>query len=185
VRSALAWLQRNIGNSEGFALDELAADVQARMSDHAGFVCHAEEVPGALEASRTLNREIAARGVNIDEPRRLSEGVLRVQTALLSEAVLAALDHYIRDSGGSRGARMLCAANGTSTPSSRLGDLDQYRFLTESPAHRQEKILLRYRPETGMEIFKRPLRPIEDTGKIYFEKNWGAYLTGAIYPADE
>lgn len=185
VRSALAWLRRNMGNREGFALDELAADVQGRMSDHAGFVCHIEEVHGALEAARVLNRKIAERGVNIDEARHLSEGVLRVQTALLSEAVLAALDHYIRDAGGSRGARMLCATNGTSTPSSRLGDLDQYRFLPEDPAHRQEKILLRYRPETGIEIFKRPLRPIEDTGKIYFEKNWGAYLTGTIYPADE
>jgi hypothetical protein len=107
-----------------------------------------------------------------------------VQTALLSEAVLAALDHYIRDSGGSRGARMLCSADGTSTPASRQGDLEQYRFLTEAAPHRQEKILLRYRPETGMEIVKRPLRPIEDTGKIYFEKNWGAFLTGAIYPED-
>ncbi len=184
VRTALAWLQHNMGNTEGLALDELAKDIQARMSDHAGFICHVDQVPLALEAARALNHDIAKCGVHISEPRHLSEGVLRVQTALLSEAVLAALDHYIRDSGGSRGARMLCSADGSNTPSSREGDLDQYRFRAESTPHRQEKILLRYRPETGMEIFKRPLRPIEDTGKIYFEKNWRAFLTGAIYPED-
>jgi len=108
---------------------------------------------------------------------------LRTQTALLSEAVLAALDYYIRESGGSRGARMLCSANGTSTPAARQVNLEQIRFLAESTPHRQEKIL-RYCPETGMEVFKRPLRPIEDTGKIYFEKNWAAFLTGTIYPED-
>ena len=34
-----------------------------------------------------------------------------------------------------------------------------------------------------MTVYTRPLRGIEDTGKIHFEKNWGAYLTGEIYPA--
>lgn len=184
LRSAIACLRRNTDNTEGFSLDELANDVQTRMSDHAGFVCHVDEVPLALEAAQALNQDIATRGVNICEPRHLSEGILRVQTALLSEAVLAALDYYIRDSGGSRGARMLCSVDGTSTPAARQGNLDQYRFLTESTLHRQEKILLRYHPESGMEVFKRPVRPIEDTGNIYFEKNWGAFLTGAIYPAD-
>ena len=43
-------------------------------------------------------------------------------------------------------------------------------------------MILRYTPEAGMTIFERPLRTIEDTGKIYFEKNWGAFLTGEIYP---
>jgi succinate dehydrogenase/fumarate reductase flavoprotein subunit len=184
LRSAINWLQSNTGNADGFSLDDLAHEVQARMSDHAGFVCHADEVPRALEDARSLNRAIATRGIHISEPRHLSEAVLRAQTALLSESVLAALDYYIRDSGGSRGARMLCSESGSSTPVTRLGYLEQYRFLSESTAHRQEKILLRYRPETGMDVFKRPLRPIEDTGKIYFEKNWGAFLTGAIYPDD-
>ena len=99
----------------------------------------------------------------------------------MSEAVLCALDHYIRQGGGSRGARMLCAKEGTHAPDSRLGPLDDYRFLAEKETHRQEKILLRYTPEGRMQISERPLRPIEDTGKIYFEKNWGAYLTGEIY----
>ena len=79
---------------------------------------------------------------------------------------------------------MLCSGDGEQAPSSRLGTLDGFRFLPENPAHRQEKILLRYRPDAGMQVFKRPLRGIEDTGRIYFEKNWGAYLTGTIYPGD-
>ena len=79
---------------------------------------------------------------------------------------------------------MLCADQGTHTTETRLGPLDGYRFLAEKETQRQEKILLRYDPEKGMQISERALRPIEDTGKIYFEKNRGAYLTGAIYPEE-
>jgi hypothetical protein len=77
---------------------------------------------------------------------------------------------------------MLCAEQGTHAPDSRLGRLDGYRFLAENESHRQKKILLRYASESGMQVSERSLRPIEDTGKIYFEKNWGAFLTGEIYP---
>ena len=182
LRSSLTWLDHNVGNTDGIALDDLASEIQERMSDHAGFVCHVDEVPSALAAAGELNRRIAREGVNINEPRKLSEGILRVQTALLSEAVLCALDYYIHRGGGSRGARMLCADQGTHTPETRLGLLDGYRFLAEKETQRQEKILLRYDSEKGMQISERALRPIEDTGKIYFEKNWGAYLTGSIYP---
>ena len=184
LRRALDWFARNVGNEDGLALDDVALEIQARMSDHAGFICHADAVPAALEAARALNRRIAERGVRVADHKHIYEGILRTQTALLSEAVLHALDHYIRDGGGSRGARMLCTDGGMQAPSSRLGPLDGFRFLPEDPAHRQEKILLRYRPDAGMQVFKRPLRGIEDTGRIYFEKNWGAYLTGTIYPGD-
>lgn len=181
LRPALAWLRRNLGNRDGVEIDALASEVQARMSDSAGFVCRADDVAAALAAARRLNRRIAEHGVNIGEARRLSEGVLRAQTALVSEAVLCALDHYIARGGGSRGARMLCAEHGSKTPDARCGRLEAYRFLAEQPAQRGEKILLRYSPQQGMEVRERALRPIEDTGKIYFEKNWGAFLTGEIY----
>ena len=181
LHQPLAWLRRNVGNSAGIALDVLASEVQSRMSDCAGFVCRAGDVAPALAAARQLNRRIAEHGVNIVEPRQISEGVLRAQTALLSEAVLCALDHYVGRGGGSRGARMLCAEHGTETPDARSGRLDGYRFLAEQPALRNEKILLRYTPQQGMQVCERALRPIEDTGKIYFEKNWGAFLTGEIY----
>ncbi len=185
LRRSLAWFVRNVGNDAGLALDDVACEIQARMSDHAGFICHVDAVPGGLEAARDLNRRIAEHGVNITDHKHVYEGILRAQTALLSEAVLFALDYYIRDGGGSRGARMLCSGDGRQIPASRLGELDGFRFLPENPEHRQEKILLRYHPDTGMQIRKRPLRPIENTGEIYFEKNWGAYLTGAIYPEDK
>ncbi|MDR0578054.1 MAG: FAD-binding protein [Candidatus Accumulibacter sp.] len=184
LRRALAWFARNVGNEDGLALDEVANEIQARMSDHAGFVCHVDAVPAALEGARELNRRIAGRGLRIPDHKRIDEGILRAQTALLSEAVLHALDYYIRDGGGSRGARMYCSAQGGQAPATRLGPLDDFRVLPENLAHRREKILLRYHPDTGMQTSKRPLRGIDDTGKIYFEKNWGAYLTGAIYPED-
>ena len=138
-------------------------------------------MPSALTAARALNQKIAEEGVYVPEMRKLTEGVLRVQTAWLSEAILCALDYYIKDGGGSRGARMFCSKNGVEKPDARVEKLDVYRFVPEKSEHRHEKILLRYCPETGIEVFKRPIKGIEDTGKIYFEKNWGAFLTGAIY----
>jgi len=182
LAASLGWLARNVGNAKGIKLDALGEEIQNRMSDCAGFVCRTNEVEPALAAARKLNERIARDGVYIDEDRHISDGVLRVQTALLSEAVLAALAHYIEQGGGSRGARMLCAPGGTKAPMARLGALDGYRFLAENEAQRSEKIRLRYDPQAGMQISERPLRPIEDTGKIYFEKNWGAFLTGEIYP---
>ncbi|WP_319243434.1 FAD-binding protein [uncultured Propionivibrio sp.] len=183
LTGALAWFRKNsTENHKGLALPDVAREIQDRMSDHAGYICHVDTVGGALEAARDLNRRIAAHGVRIPDFTHLYEGVLRAQTALLSEAVLAALDFYVRDGGGSRGARMLCDRAGVPVPSSRLGELEEFRIRPENTAHRTEKILLRYRPGHGFEISKRALRGIEDTGKIYFEKNWGAYLTGAIYP---
>jgi hypothetical protein len=68
-------------------------------------------------------------------------------------------------------ARMLCAEQGMHAPDSRLGRLDGYRFLAENESHRQGKILQRYSFESEMQVCERSLRPIEDTGKIYFEKN--------------
>ncbi len=184
LKRSLAWLERNFGNASGIDLAALASETQNRMSDCAGFICRADEVPAALAAARQLNERIHAVGVNIGDAKHLSEGVLRVQTAWLAEAVLAALDSYIKAGGGSRGARMLCAAHGNQTPDSRGGALDAYRFIAENGAQRQEKILVRYDRAKGIEVFTRPLRGIEDTGKIFFEKNWGAFLTGEIYPPD-
>jgi succinate dehydrogenase/fumarate reductase flavoprotein subunit len=182
LRGALAWLQRNIGNEAGIDLDALASEVQGRMSDCAGFVCRAEAVAPALAAARALNDRIDRAGVRIADPKDLSVGVPRVQTALLSEAVLAALDFYIGRGGGSRGARMLCARHGTRVPETRSGALEDHRFLAEDETHRARKILVRRAPDGRLQISERAVRPIEDTGKIYFEKSWGAYLTGAIYP---
>ena len=79
---------------------------------------------------------------------------------------------------------MLCDKSGIPVPSSRLGALEEFRIRPENTSHRAEKILVRYLPGKGFELAKRTLRDLEDTGKIYFEKNWGAYLTGTIYPGD-
>jgi succinate dehydrogenase/fumarate reductase flavoprotein subunit len=181
VLHALEWLQRNVGNGSGIALEDLEREVQDRMSDKAGFVCQVDEVAAALQAARALNQRVAQRGVHIAEARRLSEGLLRVQMALLSEAVLTALNFYIEQGGGSRGARMLCASSGPQQPQARRAILQAYRFLAEQQQRRDEKIILRYDPGLGMQISVRDVRQIEDTGKIHFEKNWAAYLTGDIY----
>ena len=61
----------------------------------------------------------------------------------VSEAVLSALDFYIRNGGGSRGARAICADNGTQGPEASVEDLSRFRFVEEQEQDRHEKILVR------------------------------------------
>ncbi|MFS8085148.1 MAG: FAD-binding protein, partial [Acidobacteriota bacterium] len=99
IQHALGWLDANVGNTDGIGLGELALEVQQRMSECAGFVCRVEDVAPALSAARALNKSIAELGVRIAGPKDISEGILRAQTALVSEAVLCTLEHYIRQGG--------------------------------------------------------------------------------------
>ena len=100
--------------------------------------------------------------------------------ALASEAVLAALDFFIRNGGGSRGARAICDPEGESLPLTGSGPLQEYRFRKEREAHREEQIVVRLDGET-MTISTRPNRTLDESAKSFFERDWPAWLAGAIY----
>jgi succinate dehydrogenase / fumarate reductase flavoprotein subunit len=154
--------------------------VQARMSDHAGLFCRAADVARALAEARALNARIRTHGIRPARPAEAPRALQWQQMALASEAVLTALDAYIRAGGGSRGARAICAADGTSVPVTADGHLEDFRFRPEDPAHRAEQIAVtlegdRFRLET------RPVRSFDDTARPFFERDWPAWLTGRIY----
>ncbi|WP_297103121.1 FAD-binding protein [uncultured Devosia sp.] len=161
-------------------IKSVRASVQARMSDHAGIICDAAGVASALAEARQLNAEIARHGIGYAHAGEAIRAAQWQQMALASEAVLAALDHYIRNGGGSRGARTICDPLGEAEPSTRHGPLEQYRFRKEWPEHREEQIVVRF-DGTAMVISTRPNRSLDETEKSFFERDWPDWLTGRIH----
>jgi len=172
----------NLDNKDGIRMEDIETEVQARMSNHAGFICNVDEIADALQAAISLNRSIGDRGIDIDTANKISSYFNWRHTALCSEAVLRALNHYAINGGGSRGARAMCSPSGTIVPTARNVNLEAFRFIEERERDKTVKIVLEYK-DNRFDISERPLREMEDPGGIFFEKNWGNYLTDAIYDA--
>ncbi len=94
--------------------------------------------------------------------------------------MLAALDFFIRDGGGSRGARAIRDAQGESVPMSKDGPLEEFRFRKEKDAHRDEQIVVRLGLH-GLTITKRRNRSFDEDAQSFFERDWPAWLTGQIF----
>ena len=171
---------RSIGQGlrdDGLDVREVALQVQARMSDYAGFICSPQGVREALEAARRLNAEIRARGLRADRPSR---GVQWRHMALASEAVLASLDAYLAQGGGSRGARAVLDPAGSQAPSTKAGPLEDFRFREERKEDRDRKITVRLEGDDFV-IQMRGVRKRDGATPAYFERDWGQFLSGAIY----
>lgn len=153
-------------------------EIQARMSDQAGFICPVGEIASATAAAAALRRRVVAEGIAVT-PERSAEAFRWRHMALLSEAVLTALDAYVQSGGGSRGARAYCEAAGTKLPLASGVDCSAWRFREERLAQRREKLSLRW--DGSFHLSCTALRGMEDPGRIFFEKNWAPYLTGAVY----
>jgi succinate dehydrogenase/fumarate reductase flavoprotein subunit len=161
----------------------IRTEVQARMSDAAGVLCRAEAVRAALDGARDLNTRIRAGGIRCG---RAAEGVRAVQwqqLALVSEAVLTALDHYIANGGGSRGARAILDPQGDCCPECASGPIAGMRFRSERLVDRDRQILLCHDGQ-GFSVRQRANRRIDGGERPFFERDWPAWLTGAIYGRD-
>lgn len=180
LNECIALIRGDLKSPNGLPIRAVREEIQARMSDKAGFVCMDDELDPALREARALNASIRESGLKIDNAAQIANAMLWRQMALTSEAVLAALEHYVRNGGGSRGARLICSKSGTEVPATRLGTLDAYRFITERESDRRRQIHVRCLGGR-IEVSERPLRSMEDPGAFYFEKNWAPFLTGSIY----
>lgn len=156
-------------------------EVQARMSDAAGILCDAATVRQALAGARALNAAIRARGIAPGRPAEAGRAVQWAQMALASEAVLVALDHYIAQGGGSRGARAILDPAGEAAPVAASGPLEEVRFRKERAQDRGVQIVVR-RTDDGFALRERANRAMDDAARPFFERDWPAWLTGAIYP---
>ncbi len=163
---------------------DIRTEIQSRMSDRAGMICDAESVSQALAEARSLNVTIRSNGIAYGRAAEAVRAVQWQQMAVASEAVLAALDHFIRNGGGSRGARAICDADGELVPNVTAGPLQEFRFRREKDDHRNEQIIVRLKDE-GMVISTRPNRVFDESRKSFFERDWPAWLTGRIYDLGE
>ncbi|WP_312415574.1 FAD-binding protein [Pseudescherichia sp.] len=180
LESVIAQIQRDSANPEALEIEQVRAEIQQRMSDRAGFICEAESVNEARAAARQLNQRIAASGIAITHPNRTAFSFQWRQMALASEAILTALQTYVAEGGGSRGARMICSPQGDAVPQTREGALTRFRFLSEKPEHKAEQLHVRWQ-NGAFSVEAKPLRQHGDLTALYFEKNWPDYLTGEIY----
>lgn len=95
--------------------------------------------------------------------------------AWVSEAVLTALDHYITEGGGSRGARAICSDAGTRCPDARSEDLSRFRFVEEQAKDRDVKLVVR-RAVDGIQVAPVSVDLTPEVQREFFEKGWGSYL---------
>jgi succinate dehydrogenase/fumarate reductase flavoprotein subunit len=162
------------------SVKSVRSEVQARMSDRAGMICGSESVGDALIEARRLNDEIRRKGIAYARGGEAARSLQWQQMALASEAVLSALDFFINNGGGSRGARAICDPDGESLPLVSSGPLREYCFRKERPEHRDEQIVVRLDGD-AMAISTRPNRTFDEDSKSFFERDWPAWLTGRIY----
>ncbi len=182
LADAIASIKQGLSDG-GLDVREVARAVQARMSDHAGFICSPAGVRAALAEARRLNADIRAKGLSAGRADQAARCVQWRQMALASEAVLASLDAYLSQGGGSRGARAICDPSGAEVPMTKAGALEAFRFRAERKEDRAKKIVTR-RDGDGFKVEMQALRKHDRTKPAYFERDWGRFLSGAIYQDD-
>jgi len=175
LQGCLAAADRFVGSSSGQTTKDIKAEIQARMSDSAGIICTASEVHSALESARALRHKIDAEGIRVSSPALVGTAFRWRQMAWVSEAVLTALDHYIQQGGGSRGARAICSEVGTRCPESNGEDLSRFRFVEEQAKDRNEKLIVS-RVDDGIAISAVSVDLTPEVRREFFEKGWGSYL---------
>ncbi len=180
VDQAVAALQAILRPEGGLDVPSIRAEVQARMSDRAGILCTPGDIAEGLAEARALTARLRAQGVTLSRPSEAARALQWHQMALASEAVLAALNHFVENGGGSRGARAICDPNGDALPITAKGPLEKYRFRSERAEDMQNQILVRLEG-TDMALRTRAIRAFDESAKAFFERDWPAWLTAAIY----
>lgn len=176
VEQTLAEADQFLSNESGRAPKEIKTEVQARMSDYAGIICTQSEVKDALQAAKALRCEVeTGAGIQVSSASLVGQAFRWRHMVWVSEAVLTALDHYISQGGGSRGARAICSETGTRCPDAREEDLSRFRFVEEQAQDRNEKLVVN-RVDDEITIRALPVDLTPEVKREFFEKGWGPYL---------
>ncbi len=177
---AIAGLKSVLREESNLSARAIRNEVQARMSDTAGILCTSADVSKGLKDARALNAAVRSKGVCFRSNGEVARILQWQQMALASEAVLAALEHFIAAGGGSRGARAVCDPQGDALPMMVHRPLSEYRFRTERDEDKKQQILVRMEGDE-MVISTRKIRQLNESEKSFFERDWPDWLTGAIY----
>lgn len=177
VREVIA---QALANENGMALVTVKEKIQARMSDYAGFICHADKVRHATRDALLLSEFVQQHGLTINHAGEIAELFMWRHMALTSAAVLTQLTHYIDAGGGSRGARMVIDPQGKCLPQTRRGAKEEWRFRSERAEDKNHRLTIQYSQGSFITEVK-SLRMQPCINGIYFEKNWPDFLNGEIY----
>jgi succinate dehydrogenase/fumarate reductase flavoprotein subunit len=177
---ALSQIEQVLRAGSSLNVRAIKDEVQARMSDHAGILCTPQDVATALQAATKLNQAIRDNGISFMRGSEIARVLQWQQMALASQAVLAALHYYIIKGGGSRGARAICDPAGEATPMAKSGLLHDVRFRKEREQDQGVQILVRL-VDGELQLSSRPNRRFDETAKPFFERDWPAWLTGAVF----
>ncbi len=175
LQETLSEAEQAISIAGGLDPKSVRNEIQSRMSDHAGIICRKKDVHEALLAARQLREEVESTGLRARSAATVSSVFRWKQMAWVSEAVLMALDAYICDGGGSRGARAICSDDGTECPQASDHDLSEYRFVAERPTDRECRIVVK-KSGKSLTLSRESvdLKPVAN--REFFEKGWGRYL---------
>jgi succinate dehydrogenase/fumarate reductase flavoprotein subunit len=184
VGDAVAGVHSTLRSESSLSVRSVRAEVQDRMSDKAGMICEAADVGTALSEARALNARIRAEGIAYGRPAEAGRALQWRQMALASEAVLTALDTFVQDGGGSRGARAICDPKGESLPLARTGPVEDCRFRKERDAQREEQIVVQMSGDE-MCVSTRGNRTFDESARSFFERNWPDWLTGRIFSSGD
>ncbi|MGJ8639735.1 MAG: FAD-binding protein [Opitutaceae bacterium] len=164
-----------VGLENGLTPKDVKTEVQARMSDHAGIICYGDAVKSALSDAIELRNTVQEGGLKVKSPSMVGQAFRWRHMVWTSEAALSALDYYISNGGGSRGARAICSEAGTRSPEALHEDLSRFSFVEERSVDREEKIVVK-RAGDGISIHTIGVDLSSDVKREYFEKGWGSYL---------
>jgi len=180
VGTAIAEIAVRLNPESYFKISAVRHDVQTRMSENAGIICHPDAVKKAASDACALNTRLRENGISYDRPAEAARALQWHHMATASEAVLRALDYFIANGGGSRGARAVCTSDGQGIPMSKDGPITDFRFRLEQPAHKDEQIIVSMQGADFI-IKTRPNRSFDDDAESFFERDWPDWLTGKIF----
>lgn len=175
-----ATIHQALHNAAGRPLSSLREEIQARMSDYAGFICHVENIRQAAQDARNLLASLSHDALSIQHLAEIPGLFMWRQQTLASAAILTTLEEFIAAGGGSRGARIILDPQGSCLPLTRHGPFSQWRFRPEREEDKNTKLTIHYQ-EKKFIFNQKPLRNLPDLKDNYFEKNWPDFLCGKIY----
>lgn len=175
-----ATIHQALHNAAGRPLSSLREEIQARMSDYAGFICHVENIRQAAQDARNLLASLSHDALSINHLAEIPGLFIWRQQTLASAAILTMLEEFVAAGGGSRGARIILDPQGSCLPLTRHGPFSQWRFRPEREEDKNTKLTIHYQ-ENKFIFNQKPLRNLPDLKDNYFEKNWPDFLCGTIY----
>ncbi|EAW6003788.1 FAD-binding protein, partial [Salmonella enterica] len=135
-----ATIHQALHNAAGRPLSSLREEIQARMSDYAGFICHVENIRQAAQDARNLLASLSHDALSIQHLAEIPGLFMWRQQTLASAAILTMLEEFIAAGGGSRGARIILDPQGSCLPLTRHGPFSQWRFRPEREEDKNTKL---------------------------------------------